>query len=376
MTNQPKRRHSNNSWRQSDLRHGYTTSACAAACAVAGMQALDSGKVLESVTIDLPVEHNVTFQIVRCEFHAEGVLCGTIKDSGDDPDITDGAEIQSFVAWREQPGIEIRGGKGVGTVTKPGLPVEIGEPAINPGSRRLIRRVVTAHGADILSRRGISIEIRVPKGEELAEETLNPRLGIIGGISILGTSGVLKPYSNAAYRASIHSALSVAQTNGANRVVLTTGSRSEQYAMKLYPDLPPFSFIQVGDHMDYALKQGCRLGVKSTIISGMIGKLSKLAQGRMQTHVSQGGIDLDFLAEVATELGADEALADSIRRANTAHHVQKLLEKTEVDGLEQTLAKMAGRACLTYAPELNEIEILLFTIGGDLLARKHIRRET
>lgn len=373
MSNRPKKRHSDNTWRKPDLRHGYTTSACAAACATAGLQALVSGQPVERVAIDLPGEKNVTFDMTRCEFHADGVLCGTVKDSGDDPDVTHGAEIQCFVSWQEEAGIAITGGVGVGIVTKPGLPVAVGEPAINPGSRRLIQRVLESFGAEALAERGLRVEIRVPEGERLAQETLNPRLGILGGISILGTTGVLKPFSTSAYRASIYTELKVARSNGVTCLVLTTGNRSEQYAMALYPDLPELAFIQVGDHIGFALKQSQRLGVETVVISGMIGKLSKLAQGRMHTHVSQGEVDFDFLGEVVQELGADVSLVERIRSANTAHHVQAMLNQAGISGLEDALAGMAAQACLEYAPALQEVEVLLFAMGGKLLARN--RRE-
>ncbi len=376
MTNRPKKHHSDNTWRKPDLRHGYTTSACAAACAVAGLQALESGEPVKQVAIDLPGESGVTFQMARCEFHPDGVLCGVIKDSGDDPDVTHGAEIQCFVSWQEEAGIAITGGVGVGVATKPGLPVAVGEAAINPGSRRLIQRVVETFDAEALAERGLRVEIRVPEGERLARETLNPRLGILGGISILGTTGVLKPFSISAYRASIYTELKVARSNGATRIVLTTGNRSEQYAMELYPDLPELAFIQVGDHMDYALKQCQRLGTEAVVVSGMIGKLSKLAQGRMQTHVSQGEVDFDFLAEMARNLGADETLVEKIRSANTAHHVQSMLNQAGIPGLEDRLAEMAAQSCLEYVPALREVEVLLFAIGGKLLARKRLEQGT
>ena len=369
MTNRPKKKHSDRTWRKENLRHGYTSSACVAACSVAGLQTLLDGEAVEQVTIDLPGEDGVTFHFSRCEISPDGVLYGTIKDSGDDPDVTHGTEIQSFVSWQDQPGVEIVGGMGVGVATKPGLPVEVGEPAINPGPRRLITRVVERFGGEVLAERGLRIEIRVPEGERLAQETLNPRLGIMGGISILGNTGVLKPFSTSAYRASIYTEMKVARHNDAVRVVLTTGNRSEKYAMELYPELPALAFIQVGDHMNYALKQCRRLGIKQVVISGMIGKLSKLAQGRMQTHVSAGEVDFEFMAALAKELGAPEDWLARIREANTAHHVQKMLEKANVHGLEEEVVEKAANACLGFVKEIDAVEVLLFTIRGELLAR-------
>ena len=366
MTNRSLKGQNNNSWRKKDLRHGYTTSACAAACAAAGIQALKSGKAQKNVVIDLPGEKRVTFEIFRCEFSEEGVLCGTIKDSGDDPDVTNGAEIQVFVRWQEEPRITICGGPGVGLVTKPGLAVEVGEPAINPGPRRLIEGVVNKAAAEELKNCGISIEIRVPQGAALAKKTLNPRLGIIGGISILGNSGVLKPFSHSVYRASIYTELKAARANGIKRIVLTTGSRSEKYAMAVLPGLPEQAFIQVGDHMGFSLHQCCRLGISSVIISGMIGKISKLAQGRMQTHVSEGLVDFEFLSGLAAGLGADEVLLKKIVQARTAAHVKNLLESANITGLEKKLAKMAALECFVYAENMEKLELFLFQINGDL----------
>ena len=376
MTNRARGSHSDRTWRKPDLRHGYTTSACAAACAAAGLQALLSGEKVRQVTIDLPGEKEVTFELVRCEMVEVGVLCGTIKDAGDDPDVTHGAEVQTFVSWGETPGIVICGGEGVGRVTKPGLPVAIGEAAINPGAQRLIERVVLAEGGEVLKRRGLQIEVRVPNGAALAQETLNPRLGIVGGISILGGTGILKPFSNAAYRASIHTAMKVARENGIERVVISSGKRSEQYAMQHYPDLPELAFIQVGDHFDYALRQCGRLGLKSVVVCGMVGKVSKLAQGRMQTHVSQGLVDFNFLGSLSEKLGAGPLLVQKIEKANTAHHVQTMLDKAGIAGFEQMLAQLAARECFCYGRTLDSLEVLLFDIKGTLLVHTTIRRVT
>ncbi len=368
MPNRPVSRHMDSTWRKTDLRHGYTTSACAAACAVAGLQALQQDGPVNQVTIDLPGEKQVPFVISRCEILDSGVLCGTIKDSGDDPDVTDGAEIQTFVSWKDEPGLTIVGGEGVGVVTRPGLPVPVGQPAINPGPRRLITRVVKAVGGELLVESGINVEIRVPDGARLAQETMNPRLGIVGGISILGNTGVLKPFSNAAYRASIYAGIKVARSNGLQQVALTTGNRSEKYGMAYYPGWSQMAFVQVGDHIDYGLKQCRRLGVQEVVICGMIGKISKLAQGRMQTHVSQGEVDMDFLAEVAIRLGAGSAVVEQVRSANTAHHVQKILEKDGITGIEDRLVEMAAQACFAYARDIDKLQVLLFTIQGKLLA--------
>lgn len=358
--------------RRPDLRHGYTTGACATAAAAAATRTLVGERAVRQVTIDLPGERGVTFQMTRCERSAGRVTCGTIKDAGDDPDVTDGAEIQATVEWADEPGVTLLGGEGVGVVTKPGLPVEIGQPAINPVPLRLITEAVTAEADEYLSdsgrEAGLKVTITVPGGEAIAQETLNPRLGIVGGISILGTTGIVKPFSRAAYRASIYFELNVAAEDGLRHAVLTTGSRSEEYAMAHHADWPALGFVQVGDHMGYALRKARRLGFPMVVVVGMVGKLSKLAQGRMQTHVSEGGVDFDFLTELVEQLGVDEPLLARIGQANTARHVQMLLREAGVAGLEERLAQLAAERACAWVDGAFDVEVLLFDIGGDLLA--------
>jgi cobalt-precorrin-5B (C1)-methyltransferase len=361
--------HSDAAWRVAHkLRTGYTTGACAAAVAGAATRALVTGRPVAEITINLPAEKDVTFSLSRCEMGPGWVTCGTIKDAGDDPDVTHGAEIQATVAWRDEPGLHLANGQGVGLVTRPGLPVAVGQPAINPVPRRMITQAVRAELEPSQVSRGLTVTISVPNGETLARETLNPRLGIIGGISILGTTGIVKPYSQSAYRASIYVELKVAAHNHAPRAVLTTGNRSEQYTQARHPDWPELGFVQVGDHMDYALKQARRLGFSRVVIAGMVGKISKQAQGRMQTHISEGGVDFDFLAAVAGQLGADAALQARLRTANTARHVQILLRQAGVAGLEQWLAQKAAEEAFDFGQGAFKVEVLLYDIKGALLA--------
>ncbi len=356
------------------LRTGFTTGACATAAAAAAVRALVTGQTVDSITIDLPARRGVTFAITRCEMGPNRVRCGVIKDAGDDPDVTHGAEIQATAEWVDQPGVTLAAGPGVGTVTRPGLPVEVGQPAINPVPRRMITAAVQAEAGPRLVEQGLKITISVPGGEELAKETLNPRLGIVGGISILGTTGIVKPYSQSAYRASIYVELKVAARNHSPRAVLTTGNRSEEYTRGLHPDWPELGFVQVGDHMDYALRQARRLGFREVVIAGMVGKISKLAQGRMQTHISGGGVDLAFLAELAGQLGADEALQEAVRQANTARHVQIMLRKAGITGLEQRLADLAAAQASAYVQAAFGVTVYLFDIKGELLAVGKVAR--
>lgn len=368
MGNRAKKVHSDATWRRENLREGYTTGACATAATAAAVRALVSGKPVPAVTIDLPARKNVVFQMARCEFLDDmRVRCGVIKDAGDDPDVTHGAEIQATAEWLSTPEIVITGGAGVGKVTKPGLPVPVGEAAINPVPRRMIAAAARAEAGHRLVGRGLKITISVPNGEKIATETYNPRLGILGGISILGTTGIVKPYSVSAYRASIYVEMKVAVANGATHVVFTTGNRSETYARAHYPHLPEMAFLQVGDHLDYALKQARRLKLAQVTISTMVGKLSKMAQGRFQTHVSGGSIDHNFLATVAAEMGAPAEIVAQVRQANTARHTQIILRKAGILTLETELAQRAAENARRFVDGAYAVNVLCFDIRGELL---------
>lgn len=354
------------------LRSGFTTGACAAAAARAATRALITGQPVEEIAIDLPARHGVAFSIHQCSVQASQATCSVVKDAGDDPDVTHGAEIVATVEWNDISGITLFGGEGVGIVTRSGLELSVGEPAINPAPRRMITQAVAAELGD--SPKGVKVTISVPQGEQLAAQTLNPRLGILGGISILGTSGIVRPYSLSAYRATIRVALKVAAANGVPWVVLSTGARSETWAQARYPDLPELSFIEVGDHVGYALRQADKVGIFRVVIAGMIGKLSKVAQGHWQTHVSHGGVDLCFLASLAAQLGADENLVARCRAANTARHVQVLLHRAHITGLEERIARLAAERAADYVRAVTHIEVLVFDIHGDLVGYAEVKR--
>ena len=196
----------------------------------------------------------------------------------------------------------------------------------------------------------------------------------MGGISILGTTGIVRPYSQSAYQASIYVELKVAAANGSPRAVLTTGRRSEAYVRALRPEWPEWSVVDVGDHMDYALKQARRLGFAEVVVAGMVGKISKLAQGRTCIHVDDGAVDLDFLGQVAEALGAGPDLTARVRAANTAHHVQALLAGTGVVGLESRLAQMAAEQLFGVLRGACDVEVLLYQLQGQLLGRGQVRR--
>ncbi len=352
---------------KSELRTGYTTGSCAAAAAKAAAMSLRSQERVDVVEIILPGGGVARFVVEKCTFSEDQAFCCVIKDAGDDPDVTHGAEICATVGWTGRPGIAIDRGEGVGTVTKPGLGLEVGFPAINPIPRKMIEySVAEALGRD--RERGLEVVISAPKGAELAKKTLNERLGIMGGISILGTTGIVKPFSTAAYRACITQGLKVAKANGCETVVLTTGGRTEKYAQRIL-DLPVEAFIQMGDFVGFTLSQCVSKGIRNVVIVAMMGKLSKIAAGNLQTHVSHSRVDAGFLAEVAQGCGVSPTLVDQIRESNTARHVSEMLPEREAHRVFERLCELACLQSLSHAHAALQIECVLVGFDGQVLGR-------
>ena len=346
------------------LRSGFTTGACAAAAAKGAILTLLNQKRMKEVQITLPRGEKVMFALNKCEFDNLQAGCSVIKDAGDDPDVTDRALISAEVAWTEGKGLAIEGGKGVGVVTKPGLPLPVGVAAINPVPRRMITQSVEE--VVKLDGQGLKVVISVPQGEELARKTLNSRLGIVGGISILGTTGIVVPYSEEAFTASISQALDVALACGWQEVVLTTGRQSEQHARESL-SLSEESFIQVGDFMGYALKECAGKGIARVTIWGMIGKLSKLAQGHFYTHVSSVEIDTGFLTEVAQGCGVSYP-----PEAVNAHQFLNLLPKDHVAQFCSKLCYFSARQCSKHAEGKFTLECVMTDRQGKVLGTAHV----
>jgi cobalt-precorrin-5B (C1)-methyltransferase len=355
------------------LRSGYTTGACAAAAAKAATLALLNQRMIEEVQITLPAGEMVNFAVSRCEFNSLEASCSVIKDAGDDPDVTDGAEISATVSWGKKHGVILQGGKGVGLVTKPGLEIPVGIAAINPVPRRMIIQSVKEAALAQLESRSMKVTISVPQGGELAKRTLNRRLGIVGGISILGTSGVVIPYSIQAYKVSISQALDIAVATGCREVVLTTGRRSEKFAQREHT-LSEESFIQMGDFVDYALNECARKRLARVIIWGMVGKLSKIAAGHLYTHVSNSRVDVDFLAGVAASCGVPEATVITMRKAVNAHHFLRMLGMEKSTEICDNICLLAARRCREHTGGAFETECVMTDYNGTVLGRANVKR--
>ncbi|MQA83690.1 MAG: cobalt-precorrin-5B (C(1))-methyltransferase [Streptosporangiales bacterium] len=306
------------------LRTGWATGTCSSAAAKAATLALATQSPQERVEVALPSGRRVGFAVDLCSYSPAKAEAVVVKDAGDDPDVTHGAHLTATVRWRHEPGIELDGGVGVGVVTKPGLGLEVGGPAINPVPRQMI---VQAVGEAIdLAARGVRVVISVPEGERMARKTTNHRLGIVGGISILGTTGIVRPFSTASWRASVEQAVSVMAAQGERTVALCTGGRTEKAAMRLLPDLPEVCFVEVGDFTGAALRRAVEHGLHHVIFVGMIGKLTKLAAGVLMTHYTRSRVETGLLGEVTREAGADGELARQVDAANTARHAYELWE--------------------------------------------------
>jgi cobalt-precorrin-5B (C1)-methyltransferase len=349
------------------LRTGFTTGACAAAAAKAAARCLVSGSVLGEIETALPNGQRVTFPLKRCEIAGARATCSVIKDAGDDPDCTHGAELVAEVELRDEAGIVIRGGAGVATVTKPGLGLEVGSPAVNPIPRRNITDMVEEEIRGS-AWKGAVVTVSVPGGEEMAVHTTNARLGLIGGISILGTTGIVKPYSTAAYKASVVQAIDVASARGHRELVFTTGGKSEAYAMALLPHLTSEEvFIQVGDFIGVGVKHAARRKIPRVYIVGMMGKLSKMADGKMMTHAAGSEVNMKLLADLATELGASGELVERILAANTARHVLEMCAEAGLTGITSLICRRVAEHTSRHAGGNLDIRVRLVDFGGALL---------
>ena len=351
------------------LKTGYTTGSSATAAAKAGILSIINQKKITGVDIILPNKTLMNIPVHSCEFESNRAECSVIKNGGDDPDVTHGAEIIVELSLTEKVReIDIDGGEGVGTVTKPGLGLEIGKPAINPVPKKMIVENLRQVGEEILAKKGIRVVISVPKGRELGPKTDNPRIGIKNGISILGTSGIVIPFSTASYAASIRQNLDVAIAMGNDTIVLTTGGRSEDFAKKIV-DLPEHCFVQMGDFSGYTIQQCGKKNIKKAHIVGFVGKLAKMAAGVKQTHVKGSKVDMNFLAELAERSNAKETVIQSIKKANTARHVSEIIQENNVKGFFELICDETYRHMRRHSEERVPIDVILFGFDGEILAR-------
>ncbi len=356
------------------LKTGLTTGTCASAATKAALLTLLTKNSIEDVQITLPKGEVVTLNISWTKIIDNSITCAVIKDGGDDPDATHGAEICSTINLTNNVGkIVVDGGIGVGRVTKPGLGLSIGSAAINPVPMKMIIQSVNdvfETYKQIIKNNGLNVTIYVPAGEEIAKKTDNPRLGILGGISILGTTGIVFPYSTASFAASIRQSLDVGIALNSDTFILTTGGRSEDFCKNLFGSTyPDHSYVQMGDFAGYAVKQCYEKKVKKVIIAGFIGKLTKIAMGVKQTHVRGSHVNMDFMAKLALECNVDKKVLELIENANTARHVSEIIDSNNIGDYYDLVCKYATDQMSRYSNKQLLIDIIMFNFEGDVIGK-------
>jgi cobalt-precorrin-5B (C1)-methyltransferase len=350
------------------LRSGWTTGACATAAAKSACSALFTGVFLDPVAITLPKGQTPSFALALEERGADFARAGIVKDAGDDPDVTHGCLVIATLR-RERPGsgVVFRAGEGVGTVTKPGLPLPPGEPAINPVPRRMIRAAVEEIAAACEETPDLVVEIGIPGGEAIAAKTWNPRLGILGGLSILGTTGIVTPYSCSAWIHSIHRGVDVARAIGLTHVVGSTGATSEDAARRRF-GLPEEAYLDMGDFVGGLLKYLRRHPVPRVTIAGGFAKLTKLAEGHLDLHSGRSQVEITALARTLEALGASPDLVGRSLTANTALEVLGLSQTAGLPLADAVAREARARAAEVVGDAGIAIDVLVVDRQGQVIA--------
>ncbi|CAM1372166.1 Cobalt-precorrin-5B C(1)-methyltransferase [Tenacibaculum litopenaei] len=353
------------------LRSGYTTGACATAATKAALWMLATGKNLTEVSIVLPKGQVASFTLHKVERLATSVKVTVIKDAGDDPDVTNKAAISAEVSWNGQGDIIFERGEGVGLVTLPGLEIAVGEPAINPVPRKMIRGVCQKIQADFqYEKRGVTVKISVKDGEKLAKRTLNSRLGIIGGISILGTTGIVTPFSAASYIASIHQGIDVAIANGQDQLMINSGGRSEKALKQLFPTIHETACIHYGNWIGATFEKiNKKPQVRKVLMGIMLGKAAKLAKGMLDTHSAKASWDKEFIYQLAVEAGYSTELATKVLDLNMAGRLRELFTFEPEEPFYQKLLEKCFQNCVMLAPD-TELELYLINNNNQTILYK------
>ncbi|PSL26386.1 cobalt-precorrin-5B (C(1))-methyltransferase [Chitinophaga ginsengisoli] len=348
------------------MKQGYTTGACATACTKAALLALITQEPVNEIEITLPLGEKVTFRISSCSFSGEKATCTTIKDAGDDPDATHGATIGATVWFHDTPEVRFFRGEGVGIVTLPGLAIGVGEPAINPVPRKMMTDAVQFLTHRYSLNKGVNIEVFVIGGTEIAKKTLNSRIGILEGISILGTTGIVRPFSSSAYIASITQGIDVALANNCREIVINSGGRSENILRKRFPHLPEFAFIQYGNWIGETLAKIRSVPLQKVTMGIMLGKAAKLAQGELDTHSGKSSWDKQFIYTLARDCGYSEEQCQPILELNMARRLTELFSFNEEEPFFRELAARCYAVCAPLAPDV-QLQILLIDANDTIL---------
>lgn len=342
------------------LRSGFTTGACATAAAKAALTALILGEEQQVISFCLPDGEEMIMPVAHTEIGTNSATATVIKDAGDDPDVTNGCAIVATVRLSDGAGIRFLQGEGVGRVTLPGLGLEIGGPAINPVPRQMMTVELSA-----LYSKGLDVTISVPGGRELAQRTFNPKLGIVDGISIIGTSGIVRPFSSEAFVEAIRREVEVCVAVGSPRLVINSGAKSERFVKQKYPELPAQAFVHYGNFIGETLKIADCLQVKAVTMGIMVGKAVKLAEGNLDTHSKRVVMNKDFLKQLATESGCSIESEKVIDGITLARELWTLLSAEDADKFFSSLLKHCAAHCTPLLPH-GELTIMLIDEEGSI----------
>jgi cobalt-precorrin-5B (C1)-methyltransferase len=346
------------------LKTGHTTGTCAQAAAKAAGLMLINKRVIKRVDVETPKGAHLKLDIIDQKIGRNFVQCAVVKDSGDDPDVTNGIRIYAKVKYSEKKGISITGGEGVGIVTKPGLALGVGEYAINPTPRKMIIKEVTPY---LSKNKGIEVIISVPEGKKIAGSTFNSRLGIVGGISIIGTTGIVEPKSTDAYKKSLSLQIDVLKAAGNKKVTLVLGYVGEKYCKETL-GLEGDSIIKIGDHVGFMLLECAKKDIKNVLLVGHIGKLVKVANGQFDTNIKFGDNRIKTIASYARLCGAKKEIVGEVSRQVTAEATVDILKR---QNLTQTFDMVAKRAVEMINELLNSrlsVTCILLSLCGEELS--------
>jgi cobalt-precorrin-5B (C1)-methyltransferase len=346
------------------LRTGYTTGVCTTAAAKACFLALTEGRFPKSVQVSLPGGGQTDFLIFPKTLTQKQAACTVIKDGGDDADVTHGKEIGCQLTLTTPKGIYFLQGEGIGTVTLPGLPIAVGEPAINPMPRKMISKMLQHLAKAYELQTGFEVTPFVPGGEKLAHQTFNARVGVIGGISIIGTTGKVKPYSHEAFLATIGYQLSVAHESKINRVVLTSGKRSENRLRPMYPDLPDTAYIHFGNMVGQSLQLATAQKIPQITLALMFGKAIKLAEGNLNTHSKKSTFNACFAAAVANKCGYPISISPKIADLTIANAIQHIIPFSATEPFYLEIARRCFKLCADLIPHNTQFTFLLLNDEG------------
>ena len=344
------------------LHTGFTTGSCATAAAKAALIALLSGKKMEEIPFRIAEGEMMKMPVGSVEIFTNSAKASVIKDSGDDPDVTHGCRISATVAYASHAGIKFYGGDGIGTVTLPGLGLEIGEPAINPAPRRNIINELSP-----LYSGGLDVTLSLENGKELAEKTFNPRVGVVDGVSIIGTTGIIRPFSHDAFIDCIRREMDVAIAMNCERVVVNSGGKSERFMKTLFPSLPPHAFIHYGNAVGETMEIGKEKNVARMTIGIMLGKAVKLAEGNMDTHSHKITVNKEFLKRLAKDAGCSDEALKVIDGFNLARELPSLLSEADASCFFPALLKQCHKHCAEIFP--NILDAVLLSDDGKILSR-------